>query len=292
VTRPPDTADPDVARALLRTNEPLDLLLHGDEFDTWRVGDGMVVKFPRNEIDAAKVPLELAVDALARPRVGELMPPIVFVVEPSNDFPWTYLGYAAASGTQGQTIDGVTIRPGAGLCEAIGSFLDRLHVIDEDPAHAAGLGDRKVSFDVPSLTDAAIEATTAIAGDAVRRFLDQPPPELSRERVLCHTDLKGEHLFVDETRSRLSAVIDWADAEVCDPAIDLAGIVGWLGPDVARRVAAASAAAFDDPLLVERAIWLARAGMLRYWDLVVAGKEHGPFPVIASQLRAAFAEDR
>ena len=270
--------------------------MHGDEFDTWIVGEGMVVKFPTNETDAAKVPLELAVDALVRPRVGELMPPIVLVAEPSMDFPWPYLGYAAAGGVQGQTIDGAPIRPAAGLPGTIGSFLERLHAIGEDEAHAVGIGDRTISYGLPSMTDAAQEATAAIAGDAVSRFLDEPPPVADGRRVLCHTDLKGEHLFVDETCSRLTAVIDWADAEVSDPAIDLAGIVGWLGPSVARDVAGgwssasspASASAWADPQLADRAIWLARAGILAYWNLVVAGEAEAPFPVITSQLRAAF----
>jgi aminoglycoside phosphotransferase (APT) family kinase protein len=294
VTSPPDTTDPDVVRTILRTNEPLELLLHGDEFDTWRVGGGVVVKFPTNESDAEKVPLELAVDALARPRVGDLMPPITVMGGPSTDFPWPYLGYAAAPGIQGQTAAGVTIRAGAGLSRGLGSFLERLHEIDEDEAHAAGIGDRKVSFELPSLTEATVEATSEIApGEAVRRFLDEKPPAPSPERVLCHTDLKGEHLFVDESCSRLTAVIDWADAEVCDPAFDLAGVVGWLGPAIAREMAetAGAGSGWGGPQLADRAIWLARAGILAYWNLVVAGETQAPFPVIASQLRAAFGDD-
>jgi len=257
----------------------------------------MVVKFPTNETDAEKVPLELAVDTLVRPRVGELMPPIVLIGEPSSDLPWPYLGYAAARGIQGQTIGGATIRPAAGLPGTIGSFLEGLHMIGEDESHAVGIGDRTVSYELPSISGAAKEATTAIAGDAVSRFLDEPPPVPHVRRVLCHTDLKGEHLFVDETCSRLTAVIDWADAEVSDPAIDLAGIVGWLGPAVAREVGgsasaasrvSASISASADPQLTDRAIWLARAGMLAYWNLVVAGEVDAPYPVIASPLRAAF----
>jgi hypothetical protein len=288
VTSAPDTTDPSVVRSILRSDDSLNLLLHGDEFDTWRVGRNVVVKFPTNEIDAAKVPLELAADALVRPRVGELMPQIVLVGEPSTDFPWPYLGYAAASGIQGQRIDGVTIDPGIGLAGSIGSFLERLHEIGEGEAHAAGIGDRIVSYEQPQLTQATVDTTTAIAGDAVARFLLEQPPSPQVRRVLCHTDLKGEHLFVDRSCSWLTAVIDWADAEVSDPAVDLAGVVGWLGPSVARDVVATSAS--KDPRLADRAIWLARAGMLRYWNLIVAGDEQAPLPVIESQLRAAFGE--
>jgi Phosphotransferase enzyme family len=288
VTTAPDTTDPSVVASILRRNDSLDLLLHGDEFDTWQVGRNIVVKFPTNEVDAAKVPLELALDALVRRSVGDLMPEIVLVGEPSADFPWPYLGYAAASGIQGQRTDGVTIAPGVGLVGSIGSFLERLHEIDEREAHAAGIGDRIVSYERPSMTQATMDATTRIAGDAVARFFLAPPPSPEVRHVLCHTDLKGEHLFVDRSRSRLTAVIDWADAEVSDPAVDLAGIVGWLGPSVARDVVATSGS--QDARLTDRAIWLARAGILKYWNLIVSGDAQAPLPVIESQLRAAFAD--
>jgi hypothetical protein len=284
----PDTTDPSVVRSILRRNDSLELLLHGDEFDTWRVGRNVVVKFPTNEIDAAKVPLELAVDAVVRPRVGELMPRIMLVGEPSIDFPWPYLGYSSASGIQGQRIDGARIDPGIALASSIGSFLERLHEIGEREARAAGIGDRIVSYEQPSVMQATIDVTTAIAGDAVSRFFLVAPPSAEVRRVLCHTDLKGEHLFVDRSCSGLTAVIDWADAEVSDPALDVAGIVGWLGPSVARDVVAASGS--QGPHLADRAIWLARAGILRYWNLVVAGDEQAPLPVIESQLRAAFGD--
>ena len=275
-------------RAILRTNEDLSLLLHGEEFDTWLVGSRMVVKFPTNDEDAAKVALELAADRLVRPVLGGLMPSITLVGAASDDFPWMYLGYEVAAGLQGQTIEGVSIEPGHRLAANIASFLDRLHAIGEDDAHGAGLGDRAVPLELPVVADPVIEAMRGIAGDRVVTFLEEPSPQPCRRRVLCHTDLKGEHLFVDEARSRLTAVIDWADAEVSDPALDLAGIVIWLGPGFARAVAARCETA--DPGLAERAIWLARAGSLGYWDDLLAGREDAPLPLVESQLRVAFDE--
>ena len=54
--------------------------------------------------------------------------------------------------------------------------------------------------------------------------------------VLCHADLKGEHLFVSEDGTRLTAIVDWADAAIADPAADLAGLAIWLGPAFVREV--------------------------------------------------------
>jgi len=160
--------------------------------------------------------------------------------------------------------------------------------VDGAAARALGAGERTLSFDVPQLTDAALARTAEIAGDAGERFISTPPPEPSGRRTLCHTDIKGEHVFVDEDHRRVTAIIDWADAEVCDPAKDCAGLVGWLGPSFAR--ASAEASGEHDPTLGDRAIWLNRAGILRYWDDVVAGRERAPIPLITEQLRTALSD--
>ncbi len=106
--------------------------------------------------------------------------------------------------------------------------------------------------------------------------------------VLCHTDVKGEHLFLDDGRARVRSLIDWADAEVCDPAKDYADLTIWLGPAYTRAVVAASGE--DDGTLADRAIWLGRAGHLDYWNNVLAGTETAPSSLITAQLRAAFSD--
>src|SRR5262249_36961551 len=131
-------------------------------------------------------------------------------------------------------------------------------------------------------------ATTEIVGDAIARFLADTPPAPSDRRTLCHTDLKGEHVFVDADRRRVTTIIDWADTDVCDPAKDYAGLVGWLGPSFARACARASGE--DDPTLADRAIWLDRAGILDYWDAVLAGRETAPIPLITRMLRTSFSD--
>ena len=86
----------------------------------------------------------------------------------------------------------------------------------------------------------------------------------------------------------MTAIIDWADTEVCDPAKDYAGLVIWLGPSFTRACVEASGE--EDPSLADRAIWLGRAGVLDYWDAVLAGREHAPIPLITEQLRIAFSD--
>ena len=69
---------------------------------------------------------------------------------------------------------------------------------------------------------------------AVREVLDYRGPG-----VLVHNDLKPAHLFAleDEGQARLSGIIDWGDAGVGDPLVDLARL-SMSGPEALQAFAA------------------------------------------------------
>jgi aminoglycoside phosphotransferase (APT) family kinase protein len=274
-------------RELLDTDGPLQRMFLNDEFDVWAVGDDLVAKFPRSEIDAAKIASEEAIHPTLRRLLGDVVPPIRMAKQAGEGGP-PFIVHARASGSQGQRIDGATVAPGDGLAQHVGSLFEALHGVDGCAARELGTGERTLSFQVPELSPATLAATTDIAGDAIGRFVSMSPPEPTDRRSLCHTDIKGEHIFVDDGRRRVTAIIDWADVEICDPAKDYAGLVGWLGPLFAR--ACIEASGDDDPTLAERALWLDRAGILDHWDAVLAGRERAPIPLITEQLRVAFSD--
>jgi aminoglycoside phosphotransferase (APT) family kinase protein len=272
-------------RALLDTDGPVERMFLNDEFEVWAVGDDLVAKFPRTKIDAAKVPVEAALHPTIRGLLGDVVPAIR-MLGTMGDAGRRFIVQERATGSQGQTVEGVTVSPGDGLSVHIGSLFGALHRVSGSRARELGAGERTLSFAVPPISDEALAATTEIADAAVRRFLAEPPPEPTDRRTLCHTDIKGEHVFVDEGRRRVTAIIDWADAEVCDPAKDYAGLVIWLGPVLTR--ACIEAGGEDDPTLADRSIWLGRAGIIEYWDDVLAGIERAPTALITEQLRIAF----
>jgi aminoglycoside phosphotransferase (APT) family kinase protein len=197
--------------------------------------------------------------------------------------------FERAFGRQGQTMEGDVVEPGEGLAADLGRILATLHTIGAAEARAAGARDRPLYFAPLHLSDATIERVGALVGhDRLRAFLDAEPPAPVDREVFCHTDVKGEHLFLDEPRSRVRHVIDWADAEVCDPAKDYADLTIWRGPSFTRAVVAAGGE--DDGSMAERAIWLGRAGNLDYWDNVLAGTETAPTQLLIAQVRAAFSD--
>jgi aminoglycoside phosphotransferase (APT) family kinase protein len=272
-------------RALLDTDAPLHRMCLNDEFDVWSVGDDLVAKFPRTDVDAGKVPIEEAVHPTLRMLLGDVVPAIRMTgsIDGSDR---RFIVHERASGRQAQTDDGVTVAPGDGLAADISRILATLHQVRAVAAHDLGVGTRELSSEIQPLSDATITRLTEIAGDAVLRFLEEGPPEPSKRRTLCHTDIKGEHVFVDGDAARVTSIIDWADTEVCDPAKDYAGLVIWLGPSFTRACAEASGE--DDPTLADRAIWIGRAEIVAYWDEVIAGVERAPMPLITQQLRTAF----
>ncbi|MCE3554180.1 aminoglycoside phosphotransferase family protein [Pseudonocardia sp. RS11V-5] len=62
----------------------------------------------------------------------------------------------------------------------------------------------------------------------VERFLCEPPAPVPPRRVFSHNDLGVEHVLVEDGRVR--GIIDWSDAAITDPAVDLGRILRDLGP--------------------------------------------------------------
>lgn len=69
---------------------------------------------------------------------------------------------------------------------------------------------------------------------AIEEFLGRAPPGEPPSLVFCHNDLGAEHVLVDAVGA-ITGIIDWADAAIADPAVDLALIFRDLGPEVLDR---------------------------------------------------------
>ena len=297
----PDTTSSTVVRSLFAEAFPdlpigrPKLLLAGQEHDTWRVGD-VVVKFPKRADHAAKLERERSLQPLLLDRVGEVMPALRGLSDPMAGYPFPIAAFERAAGRQGQASDGPILHPKPWAREALAhelaGMLSRLHAAPIRRAKAAGVQthDLEIGAGVEA-GEKAIEWANRIAGDAVDRFLIDPiPVEAKRpgKAVLCHGDLKGEHVFVSEDGRRVTAVIDWADLTIADPAWDLAGLAIWLGPTFVREVLDAYEGPADEGTY-DRAIFCAREGLLRFLDEQLAGLTNASVPLLDAQLRAVFS---
>src|SRR6478735_8272286 len=115
-------------RALLETDGPVERMFLNDEFEVWAVGDDLVAKFPRTEIDAAKVPVEAALHPTIGGLLGDVVPAIR-MVGTMDDAGRRFIVHERATGVQGQPIDGVLTGAADGLAEDIGRLLGALHEV-------------------------------------------------------------------------------------------------------------------------------------------------------------------
>jgi aminoglycoside phosphotransferase (APT) family kinase protein len=163
---------------------------------------------------------------------------------------------------------------------AMGAFLRALHAVSSADAERHGALDADAARDVlsgeigrmrqevlPLLDDGAAAQGARLLGAAAA-----PPPSLA----LAHADLGPEHILVAD--GAVAGVIDWTDARVTDPAIDLA----WLLNGAPTRVAAAVAEAYgvDDSMRRRAYAW----HQLGPWHEVLYGIDTGEDGYVRSGL--------
>ena len=153
----------------------------------------------------------------------------------------------------------------AALADDLAAFLSGLHGVDPvlagevvapepDPAEVwleqVGEEYAEVADDVDADLRAPVEA-----------FLAASPPPPARDLVFCHNDVRDDHVMVDPASGRVTGIIDWGDAVLGDPALDLATVLTDFGPQVLARVLSG----YRHPRevgLTDRIRWVARRRMV------------------------------
>lgn len=134
----------------------------------------------------------------------------------------------------------------ARFAAAVGTFLARLHAVDVGEARAAGAPELDLWPDrYASMIDdcrPALPPRTRTWLDGIAARFVAGGGTSQAPRTLVHGDVSPQHLRVDEGGA-LAGVIDFGDAMVADPAIDLAGVLWGYGWPLAERVIAAYEAA-------------------------------------------------
>jgi len=125
--------------------------------------------------------------------------------------------------------------------------------VDDDPP-SAWLAE---AAEVYGRIEAAVPATYR---PLVETFLHAEPPARGDAVVFSHNDLGIEHVLVDAATLAVRGVLDWSDAALTDPAVDLGLVLRDLGP--AALEAALATGAFRTGSLRERAEFYARCSVL------------------------------
>lgn len=229
--------DGTLVRALLAEQFPgLDassarLLGEGWDNSVWVVEERWAFRFPRRAIAIPGVRRELEVLPTLAPLLPVPVPEPRFVGVPSDDFPWPFFGAPLLPGHE--VADGALTDDARGELGAhLGRFLRALHQAEievdlpVDPNRRADMPFR-VERARACLADA---AALWPGGERVAEILaDAAGLRPSSASALLHGDLHHRHVLVDA--GRLTAVIDWGDACLGDPSIDLQLVWSLLPPE-------------------------------------------------------------
>ncbi|HEY3335690.1 MAG TPA: phosphotransferase [Candidatus Limnocylindrales bacterium] len=193
----------------------------------WATSDRVVFRFPRRAIARRGVEREMAVLPTLAPLLPLPIPVPEWLGQPSDAFPWPFFGARLLAGREIAEVDLDGRRQAFGA--ALGGFLRALHAdrvvtalhtqLPRDPLGRADMLVRvpRTRERLDQLAAAGIwQAPPAV--EAILLAASTLAP--TGKAVVVHGDLHVRHVLVDAA-ALPSAVIDWGDVCVADPAVDL-----------------------------------------------------------------------
>jgi aminoglycoside phosphotransferase (APT) family kinase protein len=150
------------------------------------------------------------------------------------------------------------------VAAALGRFLSALHVFPVEQARGLGVPSDDLGWRerYEAFARGLLGRVGSMLGDDLPRaeamlsdFLDDPS-NFEFQPTLIHADLGPAHVLA--RGDELTGIIDWSDARIGDPALDLAWGLNGTPPAFADAVLAAYGS--DDASLAERALFFHRLG--------------------------------
>lgn len=294
--------EPEHVRHLIATRWPELLPLHvervaeGGEFATFLVDDALIFRFAPGAAAAATLAREIAMLARLGPTLPIAAPAYRYVAQEDESYPFPFAGYSKLPGVSGERVRPEHAHQPA-IATQMGSTLSALHSFSANIARDLGVPT------APPLDALALVRRATAYRDVLRQgipdalttemqaYLDGTatlPAAMPYVPVLCHADLKGEHILLTEDGSRHAGILDWSDAQLADAALDFAGLAIWLGPAFVAQALAGYTAPHAGQLF-EWAIFVARCSALEQVGMALAGVSNAPLPLVLTQLRWAFS---
>jgi aminoglycoside phosphotransferase (APT) family kinase protein len=241
---PEYTITPELARELIESQFPqlrparVEFLAEGWDNTVYRVNLELVFRFPRREIAVPLIETERRLLPFIGPRLPLPIPIPRFAGSPAGGYPWPFLGYPHLPG---RTIPGVglSMEQRLALAAPLGCFLAALHAVPAGEAAEHGGGPdpiyrlQQAEARLPALRQELGELQhpdLAPLVPALQAIVDGwPAGYVPRTDTVVHADLHAEQILVDDSGC-LTGIIDWGDAHLGDPALDVAGVVALLPP--------------------------------------------------------------
>ncbi|WP_369077279.1 phosphotransferase [Paractinoplanes hotanensis] len=209
---------------------------------TFLVNRLYVFKFPRSSATARFLMTEGRLLRHIARVVPVEVPRFVARGRPTAGFHFPFLGYRMLPGNPACAIP-MTIGARIALARPIGRFLAALHRIPAARARRWGAPDDRMGRLDPSIRIAEAHAnldklvSVGLVRDncSLRRVIDSLSGAGRARLALVHGDLYSRHLVLN-SRSGLTAVIDWGETHVGDRALDLSLAFSFLPPEARPKL--------------------------------------------------------
>jgi len=248
---------------------PVEFLDEGWDFRVFEVGGEWVFRFPKHEGSVRKLKMELALLSklnLLRAVTDSpwlRIPDYEYSGISPGDTGWSFGGYRKLPGVPGHACEEIDW---PSVTRQLGWFLSWLHGCSIDSARQVGVPEMPDLVDywhARSLAELETLSVDQVDNGEVRRFLeDHRPASFAGPMCLTHNDLFIEHVLLHPGSGRISAIIDWSDAVIGEPALDFGALYSWLGAKRVQHVLASYSRPVDEQVLL-RARYLAACRALR-----------------------------
>ncbi|MCZ8518356.1 MULTISPECIES: phosphotransferase [Paenibacillus] len=223
---------------------PVRLARAGEGFDNtvYLVNGSYIFRFPRREISAELIRLERRLlPWLLEEELPLSIPEPLYYGTPGDAYPWPFLGYRLV---EGSCPGPLTREQRMRSAEPLAAFFRKLHALPSGRARELGVpADELRRLDVPWRKPALLGNIRKLAESglwhderlhAYAEALQSPRPEPGGTTVLVHGDPHIRNIIVGPTGT-LSGVIDWGDAHLGHPAVDLSLVYSFLPPEGRQR---------------------------------------------------------
>ncbi|HTA39092.1 MAG TPA: phosphotransferase [Candidatus Acidoferrales bacterium] len=234
VWHPEIAVDQAGARALISAQFPqldasrVEAIGFGFDNTAFLVGGAYVFRFPRRAVAVALMEREMAVLPIVAPLVPIAIPVPILAGRPDGTYPWPFAGYELLDGSTASSLN-LSDADCERIAAPLGAFLRRLHsghvrqaVGDALPGDLFGRLDHARRLPLATERIAELESAGILHDvEALLGYMAQHPPAVCSDPCVVHGDMYARHLLLDDGKN-VCGVIDWGDAHVGDPALDLA----------------------------------------------------------------------
>jgi aminoglycoside 2''-phosphotransferase len=207
----------------------------GWDYELWEINGELLFRFPLREECASALRVEARLLPELAQHVSLAIPRPQYYSDGVEAFRLPFFAYRKLPGVA-LTDAGLTDDALSNIGRQVGRFLRELHSFPTDRAEMLGVpvysAQRWRTFYIDFRAQCDVRVNPLLPANECERVIEFWSNFLENDRnfrfapTLVHADLGPDHILVDPKRGELSGVIDFGDARVGDPAIDIVGLLG------------------------------------------------------------------